>query len=94
MIIVELPMFRILLFLFFYIFNSFIIFFSFNLYCFVFTKILSNNLTENGNISSENKAVVIFFIQMKIELLILTFFNLNLHLNLLFLARYKLYFII
>lgn len=85
MIIVELPMFKILSFYFFIFLIHLLYFFSFNLYCFVFTQILSNNLTENANISSENKAIVIFFIQMKIELLILTFFNLNLHLNLLFL---------
>lgn len=55
------------------------------LICFVFTQLLSNNFTESSNISRKIKAIVnFFFIQMKIVLLNVTFFNHNSHSNLFF----------
>lgn len=69
-------------------FYIYVFYFSINfiyLICFVFTQLLSNNFTESSNISRKIKAIVnFFFIQMKIVLLNVTFFNHNSHSSLFF----------
>lgn len=61
------------------------------LICFVFTQLLSNNFTECSNISRKIKAIAnFFFIQMKIVLLNVTFFNHNSHSNFFVLSSFDL----